>query len=317
MNNSVSHSETGARAPIFDAHLHVFPGVLRASGNVSLRHGLILEEGGVIEQFLPPSFADSTSPAEAALAHMNAAGVDRALLTTGPTYGIHDDYNALVVRQWPDRFLSLTLYKPFLGAAAADDLEKWIRDAGFVGLKIEVPETRRIWKTDVNLLGATEMAVWERLDKYGGLLMIHPDPGVSQVDDLLAIAERFTKIRILVAHLGQPPNDGWRDQVRLARHDRIFLDCAALPWWYRQDGYPFRPAQDALAWAVSEVGAHKILWGSDYPTLLLDATYPQLLNWIGHSDLLSDDDKANIFGGAARRLFEGLPVLASSKTISA
>lgn len=317
MSNSVSHNATTPGVPTFDAHLHVFPAVLRATGNVSLRHGLILEEGGVIEQFLPPSFADSTSPVELALAHMNLAGVDRALLTTGPTYGIHDDYNALAIRQWPDRFLSLTLFKPFLGAAAADDLEKWIRDAGFVGLKIEVPETRRIWKTDVTLVGATEMSVWEQLDEYGGLLMIHPDPGVSQVHDLLAIAERFTKIRILVAHLGQPPNDGWQDQVRLAQHDRIFLDCAALPWWFRQDGYPFLPAQDALAWAVSEVGSHKILWGSDYPTLLLDATYPQLLNWIERSELLSDDDKRNIFGGAAQRLFESLPVLASTKTMGA
>jgi L-galactono-1,5-lactonase len=281
----------------------------RPAGNASLRYGLVLEEGGVIEQFLPPSFVDSASPVEMALAHMNVAHVDRALLTTGPTYGIHDDYHAQILRTWPDRFIALTLFKPALGTAAADDLERWIRDAGFAGLKLEIPETRRIWKTDVDLLGSTAVAIWERLNDLGGLFMIHPDPGTAQVSALETIVERYPRIRILLAHLGQPPNPGWKDQVRLAKHERIFLDCAALPWWFRSEGFPFVPAQEALAWASAEVGSEKILWGSDYPTLLLDATYSQLLDWVRNSELLTMEDKDNIFGNAASALFGSLPAL--------
>lgn len=290
---------------IIDAHLHVFPGVTRPFGPASLSLGRIEDEPGGILQLMPPAFERSASPVEMALAFMAGADVDRGLLIGGPTYGVHDGYLADVLSEWPDRFRALTTFKPHLGRRAAEDLAGWL-DRGFVGIKLEVPETRRIWGADVDLLGPQAVSVWERLSQRNGLLMVHLDPGAAQCGQVLEIAERFASVKVVVAHLGQPPTDGWKAQVRLAKHPRIYLDCSALPYFFREiEEYPYAAARESLMWAVEEVGAHKIMWGSDYPSTLRYATYVQLRHMVEDTPQLSGTDRDAIMGGTAEALLWG------------
>jgi predicted TIM-barrel fold metal-dependent hydrolase len=290
---------------IIDAHLHVFPGVTRPFGPASLSLGRVEDEPGRILQLMPPAFERSASPVEMALAFMAGADVDRALFIGGPTYGVHDEYLAEVLSEWPGRFQALTTFKPYLGRAAADDLAYWM-DRGFVGIKLEVPETRRIWGMDVDLLGPQAIDVWERLSERNGLLMVHLNPGDAQCGQVLEIAERFPSVRIVVAHLGQPPTDGWKEQVRLAKHPRVFLDCSALPYFFRDiEEYPYPAALESLVWAIEEVGAGKVMWGSDYPSTLRFATYAQLRHMIEDAPHISAADRDAIMGGTAEALLWG------------
>ena len=300
---SVQHGPTpivGTEGALVDAHMHIFPAVVRPSGVASLTMGRIRDEDGRIVQLMPPSFERSRAPVEVALATMDLAGVERALLIGGPTYGIHDEYVAGVLHRWPNRFAALTTFKAHFGLRAADDLERWIADHGFAGVKLEIPETRRIWGIDVDLLGDAEMRAWERCATLGGLLMIHLDPGASQCAAVRRVADAFPALRIIVAHLGQPPSPGWQDQVRLARHPRIYLDCSALPWFFRdREEYPFPSARAALEWAVREVGAGKIMWGSDFPSNLLFGTYAQLLGVVTGAPGLTTEERAALSGRTA------------------
>ena len=50
-------------------------------------------------------------------------------------------------------------------------------------------------------------------------------------------------------------------------------------------------------------GAGKIMWGSNYPGILTRCTYPQTLDLVRASRLLSEDEKAKILGGAAAGFF--------------
>ncbi len=290
---------------IIDMHLHIFSafaGSPDRRGTVSLRYGQA-REGDRVVQVLPPSFEHTSSPPEIALGYMDHVGVDRALLTQGPLYGLHNDYVAQAVYRWPARFAGLAMYNPFLGQRGPDDLERWMTEAGFVGVKLEMPNTRRIWP-QIDLLGEAEMRVWERCAGLHGLLMLHLEEGSGQCGQVLRIADAFPGLRILVCHLGLAPSEGWQEQVRLAHHERIYLDIAALPYQYRHlEEYPFPQAQKALEWAVREVGADKMVWGSDYPGLLLYNTYGQLLDLVrAHCPFLSPEERAFILGGTAERL---------------
>ncbi len=290
---------------IIDTHLHVFSsftGSPDGHGHTSLSHGQV-RLGNHLVQVLPPSFERTSSPPEVALRYMDLAGVDKALLSQGPFYGLHNDDVANAVYRWPDRFYGLAMYNPWLGARGPADLERWMEEAGLIGIKLEMPNTRRVWPA-IDLLGEAEMRVWERCAALNGLLVLHLEPGAAPCRAVRQIVEAFPTLRVIVCHLGLAPIEGWREQVRLARHERIYLDIATLPYQFReQEEYPCPGAQEAIAWAVREVGAHKLMWGSDYPSVLLYNTYAQLLNLVRtNCPFLSDEERGQILGGTAERL---------------
>ena len=291
--------------PVIDTHLHIFPGFVSSPhgrGLISLNNGRIRGRDGKVVQVMPPSFQETSSPPEVALAYMDHFGVDKALLTQGPFYGFHNDFVARAVYHWPDRFWGLAMYNPFLGKRGPDDLERWMTDSGLVGVKVEVPGTRGMYP-EFSLTGDAEMMVWERCARLNGLLMLHLDRGAGQCADVLKLIEAFPSLRILVCHLGVSPSDGWQEQVRLALKPNVYLDIAALPFQHRSvEEYPYPKAMTALEWAVREVGAGKITWGTDYPTVLMYDTYGQLLNFVKSHGNLNEEDRSLVLGGAAARM---------------
>jgi predicted TIM-barrel fold metal-dependent hydrolase len=69
------------------------------------------------------------------------------------------------------------------------------------------------------------------------------------------------------------------------------------------EDYPFPRTHEFVTWAVREVGADKLLWGTDYPSTLKLCTYGQYVNYV-RTKLpgLSADERALILGGTAEKL---------------
>ena len=91
---------------IIDAHAHIMRAVkgMTASGPTrSLSWGKA-RWGEQTIQLLPPFNEETRYPAEALLAQMDWAGVERAVLLQGPFYGEANAYVASAVANWPDRF---------------------------------------------------------------------------------------------------------------------------------------------------------------------------------------------------------------------
>ena len=290
---------------IIDMHMHVFPAFAGSPdhrGNVSLGFGLV-RQGDRILQVLPPSFERTSSPPEVALGYMDWCGIDKALLSQGPWYGLHDDAVARAVYRWPERFDGLAMYNPCRARSMADDLQRLMETAGLVGIKLEMENTRRRWP-HVDLLGRDEMRVWERCAALNGLLVLHLEPGSEQCAAVEHLVQALPTLRVLLCHLGLAPEPGWQDQVRLARHPNVYLDVAAVPFAFRErEEYPCPSAQQAIQWAVAEVGADKIVWGSDYPGTLVHTTYQQLVNLVRkHCPALTEEQRRLILGGTAERL---------------
>jgi predicted TIM-barrel fold metal-dependent hydrolase len=78
----------------------------------------------------------------------------------------------------------------------------------------------------------------------------------------------------------------------LGRHANVWFDLAALPAYVAED-YPFPTARRYLERAVGLIGAERLMWGSDAPGLLGQATYPQLVSYIArHCPFLSAAERA-------------------------
>jgi predicted TIM-barrel fold metal-dependent hydrolase len=67
--------------------------------------------------------------------------------------------------------------------------------------------------------------------------------------------------------------------------------------------FPYREAQPTLKLMVEQIGADRLLWGTDMPFQNRFCTYRQSRQWIEkYCDFLSSDDLAQVMGGTARRI---------------
>ncbi len=290
---------------IIDCHMHVCPRVGGTDDRLPYRGSVYGKARGTqgVVQLLPPCFERTDSPPELALAYMDWIGVERAFLVQGPMYGFHNRYVAGAVARWPDRFLGFCIVDPSRGQEAVEQLAD-CRERGLRGLKIEWPAAEAM-ASDISLVGDAEWAIWRRAAELGMLLYLHLRRGPDQVDQVRRIASELG-VRIVVAHLGGAPAEGWEEQVGLASEENVYIGCSALPQATRED-FPAPKAQDLLKQAVDMVGADKIMWGSDYPSTLKSFTYAQTLDWVRKCcEFLTADQRAAILGGTAEKAAEGM-----------
>ncbi len=288
-----------------DCHLHICPRVGGTDARLPYQgrvYGKAQGANGVV-QLLPPCFERTDSSPELALAHMDWLGVDRAFLVQGPMYGFHNRYVAGACARWPERLLGCAIVEPSRGAEAAQELRE-CREWGLRGLKIEWPGTLAI-SPATRLGGAEEWKVWRAAKELEMPLFFHLLHGAGQVEDMRRIVGELD-LKVSVAHLGGAPAEGWQEQVRLATDPRVYVSCSAVPFATKED-YPSPKARDLLKEAVDLVGAHKIMWGSDYPGTLTRLTYPQTLEWVRtYCNFLSPADMTAVLGGAAEAFAQGL-----------
>ena len=261
-----------------------------------------------IVQRIPPCPGTTAFPAEVALAYMDWIGVDKAFLVQGPAYGRQNRYYADAVYQWPERFVGFAEVDWYRGNRAAEHLERWIVYEGLRGCKVEVPCLKAAYPRFA-VLSDNEMRVWETCERLRIPVLFHLEHGTKPCEEIRVLLEEFPKLVMILAHLGAPrENAAWRDQCLLAKHERVYLDLAALPFAFREEEYPYPGAQECIRWAVSQVGAEKIMWGSDVPTLLMWCTYEQMLNLVRtQCGFLSEEQRRLILGGTAERLMASLP----------
>jgi predicted TIM-barrel fold metal-dependent hydrolase len=112
------------------------------------------------------------------------------------------------------------------------------------------------------------------------------------------VLERFPDLTLILAHLGGAT---WRQVPGLAREfPQVAFDLSEVIHW---TGAPNAPSEHELAALVREVGADRVLLGSDFPWYDPDSTRDRVLSLPG----LSLEEKEAILGANAARLL-GLPL---------
>ena len=122
-----------------------------------------------------------------------------------------------------------------------------------------------------------------------------------EVPDLPIVIDHAAKP---VIRAGRPAGAVWRDgMARLAGHDQIHCKLSGLatefgPGWSAET---LAPVADHL---LAEFGPERVMWGSDWPVLELEGSYPQwftvLQALISGRSLV---EQAQILGGTARQFY--------------
>jgi len=302
---------------IVDAHMHVIPvwcgtqhGITPVKGE---KYGKIRIEGKGVERVMPPSFINMSTSPEMVLEYMQWTGVDKAVLMQAPVYGVHNEYMSEVLVKHKDKFVGFGLLDP-RDEKTPDKVNYLIKNLGFRGIKFEVPDVP-IWLDNEKFF-----PVWEKIQEEGGLIAFDlgwdkdDNPYCFQVKQLRKLLQQFSQMTVIVLHLGvsrlwdqsqRYPFPHLQETLQLAEFPNVWFELSCLPLLCEREEYPYPRAQQIIKVVWEKVGADRMLWGSDFPTVLEACTYRQSLNLVRNNcNFLNLEEKGRILGENAVRLYK-------------
>jgi predicted TIM-barrel fold metal-dependent hydrolase len=302
---------------IVDVHLHVWPVLCGTrQGNVATRadrYGKVRRVGQRVERWLPPSFVDTTVSPEVALEYMSIAGVDKGVLIQAPCYGDNNEYISEVVKAYPDKFVGVAITDPRKDDKGIGALETAICGLGLSAVKFELPDWP--FRPDEEQYDV----LWKRILELDIPVILDLGWGQTeydfQLDAVRRLLMKFPELKMVIAHLGvsqlwDPKQDEpfpvMQQTLELANiGSNVMFELAGLPGLVSEQEYPYPRAQRAIKAAYEAVGGQKIMWGSDFPSILLSCTYQQTVDLVRRNcaSFIPESDMALILGGNAERCF--------------
>jgi hypothetical protein len=310
---------------IIDCHMHVFPWIH------GIRQGKLEERGekfgyvrlvgdGInkIDRYLPPSFHYTSSEPEVALEYMKDAGVSKAVLLQAPCYGNHNEFLSEVVKQYSDKFIAIALVDPRNPRDAVSKLKIAIKELGLRGVKFEVPDT------PFHPEDAQFRIIWDTIPELEIPVVVDLGWGEGEyyflLESIRRVLRKFPELKMCLAHLGvsrlwdpeqKYPFPVLQKTLSLAEEfPNVRFDIAGLPnatafMGKGEEEYPYPRMQEVIKVACEKAGPDRIMWGSDYPSVLLSCTYKQAINIVTeHCDFLSKVEKSKIMAENAKKFFD-------------
>jgi predicted TIM-barrel fold metal-dependent hydrolase len=245
-------------------------------------------------QMLPPYMTDGQNTAERFLSNMDYAQVAAAVVTQEFIDGIQNSYLIQVESRYPNRFFAFGMVD--------------YRHPGFIEVAPAVVETFRGMKVPAarlpqQFLTDEMMQLMHMLEDNGKILGIELQDGAAQVGQMEEIIQECPKLKIAIGHFGMVTREGWMSQIRLARHENVYVESGGITWLFNDEFYPFPSAIRAIKEAADEVGMDKLMWGSDYPRTITAITYKMSYDFVEKSTELSAKEKRLFLGENAKKFF--------------
>jgi hypothetical protein len=217
---------------------------------------------------MPPEIRGGVT-VEDYLGRMNRAGIERSLLIAvragdiNVRGGFELPYERVrdVCRQYPDRFSGLAGIDPFRGMQGLRDLERAVREYGFVGAHLYphwcglapdhakyYPYYAKCCELDVPIM----MQVGHNL-VYSRERRL---PSVGRPICLDQVAIDFPELRLIGIHIGVP----WTDEMisMCWKHENVYT---------AGDAYAPRHWPPAFVHYANSFGREKVLFGTDWPVI--------------------------------------------------
>ena len=250
---------------------------------------------GEERQMLPPYMTDGLNTAERFLSNMDYAQVSAAVITQEFIDGLQNAYLMQVQQQYPDRFFCFGM--PELRKPGFLDEAKDLINKGFRGIKVPAARLPQHFLCD------EMMQMFHLMEENGTILGIELMDGNAQVSQMEEVISECPRLKVAIGHFGMVTRPGWLSQIRLARHENVFVESGGITWLFNDEFYPFPSAVRAIREAADEVGMDKLMWGSDYPRTITAITYRMSYDFVTKSQELTDDEKRLFLCDNAKRFF--------------
>ena len=234
--------------------------------------------------------------AEEALAEMDAAGVDRAIIVP-PTWVGENNATALeAAARFPTRFAVMGRFDP-RAADARSQLEGWLSQPHMLGIRMSLRIKPFVdWLDD----GSLDW-FWSACEQIRIPVMVLV-PGMAR--KMHTVAERHPGLTLIVDHMARPLDvrgpevfADLADLLALAAFPKVSVKVTSVPN-FSTEPYPFRDLHPFLRRIYDAFAARRLLWGADLTRLA--GTYRECLDLFSEGiDFLSAEDREWVLGKAA------------------
>ena len=148
-------------------------------------------------------------------------------------------------------------------------------------------------------------ALFDEAEKLGLTITIDPAPinfPVYNPDALATAIERHPNAHFVLCHLGYPlpletaeQREKWHKMISVGKYKNCWVDISAMPDLFDAEGWPYPTAQDLIQQVKQEIGADKLIWGSDITGTLNRATYPQMMQMLERDKRFTEEELDKIF----------------------
>jgi L-galactono-1,5-lactonase len=280
---------------IVDAHMHLWEelkGVVNDKRVVSIGGGAS-DFLGEKRQMMPPYMIDGKNTVEMFISNMNYAGVAAAVVTQEYIDGLQNQYLMESYLKYPERLFVCGMAE-FREPGYFREVERLV-NSGFRGIKIPAQRLTTLPKR-VYLNEEEMIRTFKLMEKEDVILSIDLDDGDTQVGEMKEVIEECPNLKVAIGHFGMVGREGWKEQIKLAENNNVYIESGGITWLFHKEFYPYRGAVRAIKEAADLVGIEKLMWGSDYPRTMTAITYKMSYDFIEKSSELTDYEKRCFLG---------------------
>ena len=233
--------------------------------------------------------------------YMDEAGVDHAVAVLSVHYRYDNRYLADMIRAHPGKLAGVGVIDP-AAPDAPDRLTELVETHGIRGVRLRATaEEAAFGHPDADPL-------WRRARELNAPIVLLGKP--EHVKLMRGALERNPENTVVVDHFANIPAEWGVDSepfqtfLSLAEFPNAHIKLSGLHYW-GSGRYPWPASQPLLRAAVERFTPRRMMWGSDWPHVLFGGGYERALNFV-RRDLtwLSDEDRAQILGGTALKLWK-------------
>ena len=242
----------------------------------------------------------SDAPVELLEQYMEEFAVERAVIVQPLYPGEDNSYVTEVTQAQPEKFAAVVVVDP-RRPEAANSLERWVKDSGAKGLRLRpgVPDESACYGHE------STFPLWERIQQLG--VVVNVLGGFAFMEQTRLLADRFGDVNIILDHMAHPDIAGgansWQPLLDLASCPNVHVKVSGYPYCSKQS-YPFLDCRDLVKAIYDRFGPKRMIWGSDFPHILLQTGYQRAILGLSRLDLgFTDDELQTIQHDNALRLY--------------
>ncbi|HEX3503289.1 MAG TPA: amidohydrolase family protein [Xanthobacteraceae bacterium] len=236
---------------------------------------------------------------------MDATGIQKAAIVQASTcYGHDNSYVADAVAAYPKRFTGV-FSADVLAPDATIKMRHWM-ERGLTGMRLftfgSTMSEQASWLDDPKSYPA-----WTYAADHG--LSICMQMSASGIPQLIKMIERFPNVKILLDHMARPTLDDGPPYAAaaslfgLARYPSVYLKLTKRNFEQAMTGSA--TPETFFPKLVSEFGAERLAWGSNYPSS--EGTLPDILKLAQETlAVLPQKDQDWIFAKTAQVIYPAL-----------
>jgi L-fuconolactonase len=252
-----------------------------------------------------PFAAGATVPpedrtAEMLLELMKQNGVAQTVIIQVRHYWFDNSYLAAVLKRYPQFFRGVARVNPE-DPAAPDHLSRLVKEQGFQGVRLSpAADASGDW-----IRGPLMPPLWKRCnDLQTPMTLLAP---ITRIPDIQALVERYPDLTVVIDHMADCPVDQPEELnklIALARYPKVFVKISHI-WSLSKQGFPWLDAQAHVKRLHQAFGPQRLMWATDWPVCLANATYPQTLAVVReHMDFLNEEDKRWMLSKTIERVWK-------------